>query len=294
MKRYSLAKGEILDRARSESRVLFRDGSAVAVIDVWRGSPPRYLLCLRSDGPPTTAQILRAVDACRALRISTLYTEAIPLPYAGPYLGAGFERVRTLVMLRLRLRRLSRRIRPVLRAEEPIRPPRGFQLLDPPIPEWLAAIELLDRAAFDDFWHLTAEGLLNASLATSWATFRCARSTTALAGYSLVGIEGRAAYLQRLAVHPVFRRRGLGAALVEDAVRIAATMGAGTIWVNTEEGNRAALRLYAGAGFRREANPWHILKIELASDHGAGTRGATTVEATRDVHSAGSGASVRP
>ena len=54
-----------------------------------------------------------------------------------------------------------------------------------------------------------------------------------------------------LAVHPEFRRQGLGAALVGTAAMVAATAGARVMFLEVAEANVAAMALYAGAGFER-------------------------------------------
>jgi ribosomal-protein-alanine N-acetyltransferase len=52
-----------------------------------------------------------------------------------------------------------------------------------------------------------------------------------------------------LAVLPAYRRHGLGRALLYAAIRDATLKGAQRMFLDVEEGNEAALRLYQGNGF---------------------------------------------
>lgn len=70
-----------------------------------------------------------------------------------------------------------------------------------------------------------------------------------LVGYALTGRSGRRGYLQRLAVDPAQHRRGIGSALVLDAIRWCRRRGVQRLVVNTQVGNEAALGLYRRTGF---------------------------------------------
>ena len=67
----------------------------------------------------------------------------------------------------------------------------------------------------------------------------------------MTGRAGRQGYLQRLAVDPDTRRRGLGRALVVDALRWVRRTGGRSCLVNTQADNQDALVLYEACGFRR-------------------------------------------
>jgi ribosomal protein S18 acetylase RimI-like enzyme len=56
--------------------------------------------------------------------------------------------------------------------------------------------------------------------------------------------------LYEIAVQEPFQRRGAGRALVEEAKRWAAEMGAAELWVMTEDDNAPARALYAATGGR--------------------------------------------
>jgi ribosomal protein S18 acetylase RimI-like enzyme len=56
-------------------------------------------------------------------------------------------------------------------------------------------------------------------------------------------------YIDALAVHDRFRRRGVASALLEHAARTAATRGLSGVSLDTAETNEAAVALYRRAGF---------------------------------------------
>jgi ribosomal protein S18 acetylase RimI-like enzyme len=55
-------------------------------------------------------------------------------------------------------------------------------------------------------------------------------------------------FLNEIAVIERFRRRGAGHALLKDLERLGRELGCSAIWVLTDEGNPAAMRMYAKAG----------------------------------------------
>ena len=65
--------------------------------------------------------------------------------------------------------------------------------------------------------------------------------------------------MQRLAVDPAAQGRGLGRALVIDALAWLTTKGAVEVLVNTQEVNARALRLYVDLGFEELAERLLVL-----------------------------------
>ena len=119
----------------------------------------------------------------------------------------------------------------------------------------------LDAAAFVPFWRLGPTGLREALTATPVRRFRATRkpgptadapigvSKHAITGYTITGLAGTHGYLQRIAVHPDHRRRGVGRALVADSLRWLWRHGARRSFVNTQFDNDTALALYRSCGF---------------------------------------------
>ena len=75
-----------------------------------------------------------------------------------------------------------------------------------------------------------------------------------LSAYRLQRFDRRGAevLLYEIGVQEPFQRRGVGRALVEEAKRWAADVGAGELWVLTEEDNVPACALYAATGGSEE------------------------------------------
>jgi ribosomal protein S18 acetylase RimI-like enzyme len=111
-----------------------------------------------------------------------------------------------------------------------------------------AAVLALDHLAFgsDAFDHAALDAALRATTAVR---FRVTGPAPAALGYAITGAAGRRGYVQRLAVHPDARRRGIGAALLVDGLRWARRRGARDAVVNTDRTNGAARALYEAYGF---------------------------------------------
>jgi ribosomal protein S18 acetylase RimI-like enzyme len=82
---------------------------------------------------------------------------------------------------------------------------------------------------------------------------------TAIVGYAITGRAGGHGFLQRLAVHPAWQRRGVGRALVLDGLTWLQRRGVERVVVNTQLENRKALALYESLGFRREPRGLSVL-----------------------------------
>lgn len=113
------------------------------------------------------------------------------------------------------------------------------------------AVLRIDSAAFEPLWRLGADGLDYALRATPLTRHRVATRGRAgeVVGYAVSGIAGERGYLQRLGVAPSTRRRGVGSALVIDALRWMRRRRAHDAIVNTQTDNDAALALYLDLGF---------------------------------------------
>jgi ribosomal protein S18 acetylase RimI-like enzyme len=92
--------------------------------------------------------------------------------------------------------------------------------------------------------------------------------------YSL-WVSGSVAQLEDLFVSAPFRRRGVGLELLHAAVARASERSARFIWLNTNERNVDAVRLYTKAGFSSARDQWQggrqlWLERELQGAEGAG------------------------
>ncbi|MFM7665483.1 MAG: GNAT family N-acetyltransferase [Actinomycetota bacterium] len=132
----------------------------------------------------------------------------------------------------------------------------------------LSSVLRLDEIAFPAPWTLHRDAFARACAATSdhaVLTHNMATEPSLLGGYALVGRTAHTAYLQRLAVHPTLRRRGLGSALVWESLAWAYARGATELYVNTEPHNEAALELYRTIGFVTVHEQLTVLERELRS-----------------------------
>jgi ribosomal protein S18 acetylase RimI-like enzyme len=148
---------------------------------------------------------------------------------------------------------------------EPAPPPPGFRLRrqrDEDTPGVVA----LDASAFDSFWTMDSEALLEATRATPRARVRVVISdSSGVVGYAITGRAGNRGYLQRLAVATDQTGRGLGSALVLDGLRWLRRWGGQRCLVNTQEDNTRALALYQRLGFQREGTGLAVLGTRLVS-----------------------------
>jgi ribosomal protein S18 acetylase RimI-like enzyme len=208
------------------------------------------------------ADAVAANPEVRAIRTGAMFPDA-----ATAFTNVGFRPIDTLALLEAPLVSESART-PRLRRSETQRL-RASHLPD---------VAALDRRAFGDPWGNDVRSLNDIADATPRhrarvVTVSDAHGTKHIGGFALTGQSGAFGYLQRLAVDPQLRRRGIARQLVDDSMHWMQRRGATTAMVNTAIDNEAALALYADLGFRRRSETLTIL--ELSGDdlhrHG-GTR----------------------
>lgn len=122
----------------------------------------------------------------------------------------------------------------------------------------LDGVAALDGAAFEPEWRYSRDVLRRAL--HSAERFRVIVCDGALAGYYFVAAADGNAHLTRIAVHPAAQGRGIGRALMRDALRESACAGAVTMSLNTQTSNSRAQRLYERFGFRRIGHHLKILR----------------------------------
>jgi len=199
----------------------------------------------RADGQvahlsPTAMRPLSAgfIDSClerlRARGFTLVVTSALSEEESAGFLRVGFGVQEKLELLSHDLERIpgvDDRLR---------RPRRGDR----------RRVLEVDSIAFDAFWRLHQGGLDDALGATPSVRFRVHGRGDRLDAYVIGGRGSGTGYVQRLAVHPDARGRGLGRSLVGDVLRWMQRRGAARALVNTQETNQAALALYRACGFR--------------------------------------------
>jgi len=114
-------------------------------------------------------------------------------------------------------------------------------------PNDITALTRLDALAFDHVWHKSPSKFAQA-LATS-DSLTIAELDGQLVGYAWCEIHPHHAHLNRLAVHPDYQGRGIGAQLLHWAITNVLTQGVHRITLNTQEHNHRSLALYQRFGF---------------------------------------------
>jgi len=189
-------------------------------------------------------------QGARIVRTGALFPNAAPA-----FLAAGFQVADTLTLL-------SRRLE--ADASPPRRPrvPPGVRLrrLRPPM---LADAAAIDRRSFAPPWANDSAALVDIMNATPHHRSRSVHLDGRMVGFSISGRADRAGYVQRLAVDPSSRRRGIAGLLLDDAVEWMRRRHVHQAMVNTAADNRPALALYESTGFAREAGSLLILERGL-------------------------------
>jgi ribosomal-protein-alanine N-acetyltransferase len=111
----------------------------------------------------------------------------------------------------------------------------------------LGAVHTADETCFDRFW---AYDRARIAEALAFERVVVAESGGGVIGYTLCTVERGVGTLGRLGVVPEARERGIGMALVGDAVSYMVSAGADAISLCTQEQNAASRSLYARFGFR--------------------------------------------
>jgi ribosomal protein S18 acetylase RimI-like enzyme len=127
------------------------------------------------------------------------------------------------------------------------------------------AVLAIDALSFDPFWQLDGRGLDEALTATPRARFRVIEEAGSVVAYAITGRAGRRGYVQRLAVHPDHRRRGVAQALVVDGLRWLRRWRVDRALVNTQQDNVGAASLYRALGFHPESSRLSVLAADLTA-----------------------------
>lgn len=126
-------------------------------------------------------------------------------------------------------------------------------------PDW-EAILAVDRAAFEGFWGMSREGLSEALTTNRSHTLLVGRDHDAVVGYAIVGSQWGVTYLHRIAVHPNWTGRGLGRALIGEAVRWGVANNGRTMILNVRPENQRAIALYQRTGFTDTGSELSVLR----------------------------------
>lgn len=224
-------------------------------IGPWRSDPSLALLSPTPGAPPSPDGLKQALARIGAAGYRAVLTPALTFHEQAVFLQNGFTVHERLHLLRHELFDLPRTTAP----NTTIRRGRSRDI---------AAVLELDGLAFDGFWRFDLEGLLDARNATPRSRFRVASLGDRIVGYHVAGVARRLGYLQRLAVHPDFHGRGIGTALIGDALSWCRRRGCDSVLVNTQEINQRALSLYRHLDFTDEPTGLAVLSHDFDREVG--------------------------
>ena len=211
-------------------------------LDVWPHDPTVALIAPVDHGSPVDPDDFDRCDATARASGARLARTGALLPAAARLVMArGWHPIDELALLAVDLP--SGRHRDIAQPRPGVRTRRLGR-------RHLRAAARVDLAAFGPLWALDPAALRATTTATGRARFRrVAEPGGPLVGHALTGVSDDIGYLQRLAVHPGRRRRGIADALVTDALDWIEGLGCRRAVVNTSVTNVAALALYHRHGF---------------------------------------------
>jgi ribosomal-protein-alanine N-acetyltransferase len=133
--------------------------------------------------------------------------------------------------------------------------------LCPAVGENVSAIVAIDRAAFTPYWW-QSEKTLYRRLGTA-SHFEVAKLGKDVIGYAEGEIHLPTAHLCRIAVHPNHQGRGVGAALLRNALHAFRQQGVEYVTLNTQSDNLFSQKLYRRFGFNRTGDFATVWKLPL-------------------------------
>lgn len=119
----------------------------------------------------------------------------------------------------------------------------------PTVPADLAAVTLLEQAAFSDPW--TSEMLSDILTDRNAITLAALDGEDRLIGSALGHVVADEGELLSIAVDPDYRGKGLGRLLLDRILTEFVAVGAASVWLEVRAGNEAAKALYRAAGFQQ-------------------------------------------
>lgn len=114
----------------------------------------------------------------------------------------------------------------------------------------LAAAAELEQICFSDPWSCSQlEDAVNSRLDTCFVY----EDQGLLLGFGIIRILIDEGEIQRIAVHPSVRNKGIGRQLMDAMTSFAGARGVTAMTLEVRESNRGARRLYDSCGFKEEA-----------------------------------------
>lgn len=239
--------GVSLVEHRSRAGVIW-SGATTARARPWPEVPTRAVLLIGGSHSPTLqlpdTKILQSwVDTLSRWGYDSVRTSPVA-PVAATALSAvGFNTSQKLTLL-------ERPDTGAIAVAQPLRAIRSrFPASRMPAPSTVEAILRIDRAAFGHEWMIDEQTFREALHATRRARIFGSYVDGELSGFVIAGITDSYGFIQRLAVHPNFQRRGDASSLVQNSLAWIHSRGCRSTVVNTEVSNAAALSIYERNGF---------------------------------------------
>lgn len=233
------------------------DAGDAAILGRWRDHLPFVAvtaLWSAERSIPSHMAALRAV--VRAQGFEDLISPFVAEGREAPYQKAGMHVVHTGVTLGFAHRR---------EVEPHDAPGVEIRVADEGALEPLLAVDI---RCFSDFWRYDVR-LMREFLSTDRVTV--ARRGGSVVGYAMCRVDRGHGVIGRLAVVPPERGRGVGAALLSDALRYLCRQGVQRTVLYTQAANQAAQRLYARFGFEPIGPRKHLLAFsQIDTERGPG------------------------
>jgi ribosomal-protein-alanine acetyltransferase len=114
--------------------------------------------------------------------------------------------------------------------------------------EDLSAILKIEKESFPDLW---GRELLEKELSLSFSRFIVAEVDGEIVGYLIAWIIGDSCELNRIAVAPCIRKKGIGKKLLYELIDYCKSRNVKEIFLEVRESNLNAIKLYRSSGFER-------------------------------------------
>lgn len=126
-----------------------------------------------------------------------------------------------------------------------------MEIIVRPMTGWdIEAVVRLEQECFTESW---SESLIRSGLGSKVDTCFVYQEQGWILGYSVIRILGDEGEIQRIAVYPQWRRRGIARKLMDTMVSFSRDRGVRAVALEVREGNQGARKLYESYGFRAEA-----------------------------------------
>ena len=239
--------GVSLVEQRSRAGVIW-SGAITARARPWPQFPSRAFLLIGGSHSPTVqlpdTPILQTwVDTLSRWGYDSVRTSPLAPVAASALSAVGFNTSQKLTLLE------RPDADPVIVAR-PLQSARSrFPMSRMPTASMVEAILEIDHAAFGQEWMMDEQTFREALHATRRARIFVSHAEGRVSGFVIAGVTDSFGFIQRLAVHPDFQRRGDASSLVQNALAWIQSRGCSSTVVNTEVSNAAALSIYKRNGF---------------------------------------------